>query len=268
MCFERPAGSFRKNAKTRLCRFFVGEHRAAKHICAALRFQPYGRTRRSPSRRVAANKIRETALPDGLPFLYHCFSPLYTDAKARCKQAKTCASFAVSPSQGTAQPTAAWKNRRAAPQRRFGTGVYSADSTGGKIPFRSFLHSLHARRRAAVHLSFTAFPMRVPADTRPAAPSQRRRKRKEVRRFPRLRSYGIRFASIPVLLYAIHGLLVGKTIKFKLVNQSIPRKGAGAQIAFRLFSGLLVPIGAAVIDGKTASSCVYFSNSSCLTKPS
>lgn len=141
-------------------------------------------------------------------------------------------------------------------------------STGGKIPFRSFLHSLHARRRAAGHLSFTAFPMRVPADTRPAAPSQRRRKRKEVRRFPRLRSYGIRFASIPVLLYAIHGLLVGKSIKFKLVNQPIPGKGAGLQIAFRLFSGLLVPIGAAVIDGKNRVSCVYFSNSSCLTKPS
>ena len=118
-------------------------------------------------------------------------------------------------------------------------------STGGKIPFRSFLHSLHARRRAAGHLSYTAFPMRVPADTRPAAPSQRRRKRKEVRRFPRLRSYGIRFASIPVLLYAIHGLLVGKSIKFKLVNQPIPGKGAGLQIAFRLFSGLLVPIGSA-----------------------
>ena len=134
MCFERPAGSFRKNTKTRLCRFFVGERRAVKHIRTALRFQPYGRTRRSPCRRVAANKIRETVLPDGLPFLYHCFSPLYTDAKARCKQAKTCASFAVSPSQGTAQPTAAWKNRRAAPQRRFGTGVCSAAFDGRENP--------------------------------------------------------------------------------------------------------------------------------------
>ena len=123
-------------------------------------------------------------------------------------------------------------------------------STGGKIPFRSFLHSLHARRRVAGHLPFTAFPMRVPADMRPAAPSQRRRKRKEVRRFPRLRSYGIRFASIPVLLYAIHGLLVGKSIKFKLIDQPVAGKGAGLQIAFRLFSGLLVPIGAAVLDGK------------------
>lgn len=134
MCFERPAGSFRKNTKTRLCRFFVGERRAVKHIRTALRFQLYGRTRRSPCRRVAANKIRETVLPDGLPFLYHCFSPLYTDAKARCKQTKTCASFAVSPSQGTAQPTAAWKNRRAAPQRRFGTGVCSAAFDGRENP--------------------------------------------------------------------------------------------------------------------------------------
>lgn len=158
MCFERPAGSFRKNTKTRLCRFFVGERRAVKHIRTALRFQLYGRTRRSPCRRVAANKIRETVLPDGLRS-FIIASPRYIQMlkrdASRQRPALPLPSLRLK-EQRSRQPLGKTDGRRlSADSVRASVPPHS---TGGKIPFRSFLHSLHARRRAAGHLVVHGVP--------------------------------------------------------------------------------------------------------------
>ncbi len=153
----------------------------------------------------------------------------------------------------------------------------SADSVRASIPpirregkspsVRSYI-PLHARRRAAVHLSFTAFPMRVPADTRPAAPSQRRRKRKEVRRFP---PTALPMESdLPQYPFCSTPYTACSWVKPSNSSWSISpsqEKGRSAD-SFPPFSGLLVQSTPQCSTAKTASSSVYFSNSSCLTKPS
>lgn len=134
MCFERPAGSFRKNTKTRLCRFFVGERRAVKHIRTALRFQLYGRTRRSPCRRVAANKIRRpscrTASRSFIIASPRYIQMLKRDA-SRQRPALPLPSLRLK-EQRSRQPLG--KTDGAAPQRRFGTGVCSAAFDGRENP--------------------------------------------------------------------------------------------------------------------------------------
>lgn len=157
MCFERPAGVVSKKHKNAALPFFrwrTSCRQTYSYRAPLSAVWPDAPLAVPPCR---GKQNTETVLPDGLPFLYHCFSPLYTDAKARCKQTKTCASFAVSPSQGTAQPTAAWKNRR---------GGASAPIRYGRL-FRRI-------RREGKSPSVRSYIPYTPADARPATCRSRR----------------------------------------------------------------------------------------------